>query len=126
MLNIVLQVSVSRALRIAQPRRNENPHGNQPLRMYVEEPEDLRLGKSECVPDGPGLERRVFRQLDHHLHPERPLAPRVTGRQAKLLIQLLSHRAHRPVANNGEPRAHIHTGHVSLSRNPVSVHSLVG
>jgi hypothetical protein len=64
--------------------------------MHVEEAEDLRLGKSEGVPDGAGLERGVFRQLDDELHAQRPLAPRVPAGKAELLVERLADRADGP------------------------------
>ena len=61
MLDVVLQVAIGGARRIAQPRGHEDADRDQPLRMHVEEAEDLRLGKSEGVPDGAGFERASLR-----------------------------------------------------------------
>jgi hypothetical protein len=63
--------------------------------MHVEEAEDLRLGKTEGVPDGAGFERGIFRQLDDELHAQRPLAVRRALGQAELLVESLADRAHR-------------------------------
>ena len=94
--------------------------------MHIEEPEDLRLGEPEGVPHRSGFERRVFRQLDDELHAQRPLAPRVTGRQAEALVEPLADRAYGAVAHHSELRAHIHAGHIALGRDAVLVHSLIG
>ena len=57
-LDVVLQIAIHRARRIAQPRRHKDADRRQPLRMHVEKSEDLRLGIAERMPDGAGFECR--------------------------------------------------------------------
>ena len=94
--------------------------------MHIEEAEDLRLGKSEGVPDGAGLQRRVLGQLDHHLHAQRPLALRVSRRHSDSPVERLAHRAHRPVAHHGQRRVDIHPGHESIRRRARAIDPLIG
>ena len=94
--------------------------------MHVEKAEDLGLGKSERVPNRAGLERGVFRQLDHELHAEGPLAARVAGRQTETLVEPLADRADGAVAHDGELRANIHAGHEAIGRCAELVHTLIG
>ena len=125
-LNVVLQVAIRRARGIAHPRRDEDADRDQPVRMHIEEAEDLRLGKSEGVPDGAGLQRRILRQLDHHLHAQRPLALRVSRRHSDSPVERLPHRAHRSVADHRQRRMHIHPGHESIRRRARAVDPLIG
>ena len=57
MLDVVLQVAIGGARGIAQPGRDEDADRDEAAGMDVEEAEDLRLGKSEGVPDGTGFKR---------------------------------------------------------------------
>ena len=94
--------------------------------MHVEKAEDLGLGKSEGMPNGAGLERGVFRQLDDELHAEGPLAARVTCGQTEALVEPLADRADGAVAHDGELRANIHAGHEAIGRRAELVHTLIG
>src|ERR1039457_3163645 len=94
--------------------------------MYIEKAKDLRLGITKTVPDGAGFERRILRQLDDHLHAQRPLAPRMTFRQAEVLIESLSNCAHRTIAHHGKLGQHIHSGHEAVGGRAIAVYALVG
>ena len=94
--------------------------------MNVEEAEDLRLGIAEGVPDGAGLERGVFWQLDDELHSQGPLAAGVTGGQAEFIVECLADSTDRAVANDGERRADIHSGHEGIGRRSGFFHPLIG
>ena len=54
-LNEVLQVAISRARRIAHPRRHKDADRCKPLRMHIEKSKDLRLGIAKRVPHRPGF-----------------------------------------------------------------------
>ena len=102
MLNVVLQVAVGGARGVAHPRWDKDSDGDQAVGMDVEETEDLRLGKTEGMPDGAGFERGILRQLDDELHAQRPLAAGVTLGQAEFFVQSVAHRAHRTIAHHGQ------------------------
>jgi hypothetical protein len=129
-LNVVLQVAVGGARGVAHPRRDEDAHRDQPLRMHVEEAEDLRLRVAEAVPDGSGLERGAF---DWSLRAARsrtscpaPTRGARALRAGRALVDGLADRADRAVADDGQLRAHIHSGHEAVGRRAGFVHALIG
>src|SRR6185437_11047503 len=101
MLNEMLQIPIGRPHRTAEPRRNEDSHRRQLLWMHIQEPEYLWLGKSNGVQHSSRLEVAIFSKFDHHLHAERPLCVCMPRRQPKVAIQVLPHRSHRTIGNNG-------------------------
>ncbi len=126
MLDVVLQVAIGGALRIAEPRRNKDSNGDEAVGMHVEKAEDLGLGESEGVPYGAGLEGGVFRQLDDELHAQRPLAAGVALGQAEALVEALADCAHGAVADDRELRAHVHAGQEAAGGRAQLIHALIG
>ena len=106
----MLEVSVRRPDRAVEPGRDEDAERGQPVRIHVEEAEDLRFGVAEGVEDGARLEGATFGQLDHHLHADGPLAPVVARREPEMLVELPADRPDRTVADDGERGAHVHAG----------------
>src|SRR5579862_6455105 len=103
----MLQVAIGRSNRAAQPGRYEYSNGCQPIRMDVQEAENLRLRKSDRVQDGSGLEAGVLAEFDHHLHAQGPFSLLVTARKAKVLVDLPPYRADGAVRHNSERGAHV-------------------
>ena len=116
MLDVVLQVAIRSARGVAQPGGHEDAHRDQVSRVDVEESEDLRLRKTKCVPHSAGLERRVVRQLDDHLHAQCPFGMGVALRHAQLLVDLLADSADGTIADDGEFGEDIHSGHEGVGR----------
>jgi len=54
-LDVVLQVAIGGARGVVHPRRDEDAHRDQPLRMHVEEAEDLRFRKPKLCQTVPGF-----------------------------------------------------------------------
>src|SRR5579872_1920308 len=94
--------------------------------MHIQEAESLRLRKSDCMKDSSGLKAGVLAEFDHHLHTEGPFSLLVAARQAKVLVDLSSNGTHRPVRHNGERRAHIDTGHETVSGRAIKTDTLIG
>ena len=111
----MLQVAIGGANGTAQPGRNEDSNRRQPIRMDVQEAENLRLGKPEGVEDSSGLEAGVLAEFDHHLHAQSPFSLLMTLRQAEVRIDLATNGSHRPVCHNGERGAHVHARHETLA-----------
>ena len=93
----VLQVAVGRAHRAVEPRRHEDAHRGDAVRVHVEEAEDLRLRDSRrCGAPCPAASVAVLGQVDHHLHADRPVARVVPLGHAEA-----RRRAARPTAPTG-------------------------
>src|SRR4029453_1415155 len=113
-----------------EPRRDEDAHRRDTLRMNVQEAEDLRFRIAEGVEYRPWFERRIswsnFRQIHHHLHADRPFALVVAFGQAELRIEFAAHHAHRTIAHYRQRGAHVHAGQEGGLGISVLIHALIG
>src|SRR5208283_967645 len=104
----VLQVTICRAHRAAEPRRNKDANRSQPFGMNVEKAENLRFWKPDGVQDSAGLQSTIFAEFDHHLHAERPLAELVALWHSNMRVDLATNRSHRTVAHHRQRSAQVH------------------
>src|SRR5579872_1367907 len=122
----MLQIAIGRADWAAQPGRDENSDGSEPIRMDIQEAENFRLRKSNGVEDSSGLKAAVLAEFDYHLHAKGPLSLFVSARKTKVLIDLPAHCTHRSVRYDGECRTHIHPRHKPISGETIKTDSLIG
>src|SRR6516165_4069884 len=93
--------------------------------MHVQESENLRLRESDGMQHGPRLQPRVFAQLNHHLHAERPLSLRMTVRQPEVRVDLAADGAYRSIRDDGKSGANVHTWHEAFGWRAIRIHSLI-
>src|ERR1017187_6350232 len=93
--------------------------------MHVEKAENLRLGKTERVQYGAGLERRVSGQINDELHAHGPIARVMAFRRAEALVQLLADVPDRAVADDRERGVNVHAGRETVAWRAFLVHALV-
>src|SRR5208337_1798953 len=125
MQNEVLQVAIGRAHGAAEPRRNEDAHGRQTVRMDVEESENLRLREAERMENRSCLQPGIFRKLDHHFHAQRPFGVLVSRRQSKMRIDAAADSAHRSIAHHGQGRANVHSWQKTILRSAIQSGALI-
>src|SRR3974390_2892950 len=93
--------------------------------MHVQESENLGLRKSDSMQDSPGLEARVFAQLNYHHHTESPIPLFMAFWQPEVPVKLASDRAYGPIRDDSQRGMHVHARHESIARRAIRVHALI-
>ena len=93
--------------------------------MNIEEAKDLRLGKAEGVEDRARFEINLGPKFDDELHAQRPLADFIARGSSQPSVEVVTDRPDRPISDDRERRAYIHSGSEAGLRFSLAVHTLI-
>src|ERR1019366_3849572 len=124
-LNVMLQVAIHGARWKIEPRRNKDANRRHTAGMNIEEAKYLRLGKAEGVEDRAGRQVNLGPKFDDELHAERPLADFVARGSSQPIVEVVTDRSDRPISDDGERRAYVHSGSEAGLGVSLAVHTLI-